>query len=71
MDLAERELRIDSKWENRLNEQLSQLIENGNVPQDCFSALSKGIRDGDFDASEAVYAFLQQVTAFKLKQMGS
>jgi len=71
MELAERELRTDLEQENRLNERLSQLVVFGSAAQGRFSVLSKSIRNGDFDASDEVYIFLQQVTAFKLKEMGS
>ncbi len=71
MDLAERELRTDPGQENRFNERLSQLVVSGGAAQDRFSVLSKSIRNGVFDASDEVYIFLQQVTAFKLKEMGS
>ncbi|MCP4010279.1 MAG: hypothetical protein GY726_12305 [Proteobacteria bacterium] len=71
MELAERELRADPEQESRLNERLSQLVVSGDAAQNRFSVLSKSIRDGDFDASDEAHIFLQQVTAFKLKEMGS
>ncbi len=71
MELAERELRADPEQESRLEQRLEELSVSSNTAQDSFKALATNIRDGHFDASDAVYEFLQQVTAFKLKEMGS
>jgi hypothetical protein len=71
MDLAEREFRADPELENRLKQRLSQLVKSSDTVQDRLSVLSENIRAGNFDASDELYVFLQQATAFKLKETDS
>jgi len=66
--LAERQFLADSETEARLTGLLAGYIETGAIETDPVWALSRQIRNGDRDASAEVFGFLQQVTAFKLKE---
>jgi hypothetical protein len=66
--LAEREFGASAGTEEKLGEMLQQLVGlNGTVPE-LTQLLSKRIRNGDFDVSDELYAFLRLAVAFKLKE---
>ena len=66
--LVEREFEASAEAEEKLDEMLQQLVGlNGTVPE-LTQVLSKRIRNGDFDVSDELYAFLRLVVAFKLKE---
>jgi hypothetical protein len=68
IDLAQHELHADSVLENRLYQRLSQFSPSRDMNKDRHSVLSNNVRDGFFDASEALHVYLLAVTAFKLKE---
>jgi hypothetical protein len=68
MDLAENELRVCPGLERKLGDQLRQLVPTEGTLPELFSVLSKCIRNGAFDASEELYAYLRLVVAFKLRE---
>ncbi len=71
MDLAECELRANSEEEAMLCDQLRQLVGSEASLSELPGLLSKDIRNGAFDVSNDLYAFLRQVVTFKLKETNS
>jgi len=67
MELAERELHSDRDIENKLIEQLQQMVATGKSEDSLFDILERQLRDGRLDASEKLYEILQLIVAFKLK----
>jgi len=67
MELAERELHSDRDIENKLIEQLRQLVATDKPEASLFDILKQQLRDGRLDASESLFEILQLIVAFKLK----
>ena len=67
MELAERELHSDRDIENKLIEQLQQMVATDKSEDSLFDILERQLRDGRLDASEKLYEILQLIVAFKLK----
>ncbi len=66
--LVERELDAGIEIEQKLGRNLHQLLDfDGTLPE-LSRVLVKRIRNGDFDSSGELYAFLQLVAAYKLKE---
>jgi hypothetical protein len=66
--LVEREFEASAETEEKLDEMLRQLLGSDVTVPELTRILSKRIRNGDFDASDGLYAFLQLAVAFKLKE---
>jgi len=66
--LAEREFEASAETEEKLGEMLKQLLDSDGTVPELTRLLSKRIRNGDFDGSEELYAFLRLTVAFKLKE---
>lgn len=67
MELAERELHSDRDIENKLIEQLQQMVATDKSEDSLCDILKRQLRDGRLDASEKLYEILQLVVAFKLR----
>lgn len=68
IDLAEQELHANPEIERKLGQMLHRFAGPGGTLPDLTRLLSKRIRNGAFDASGELYAFLRLVVAFKLKE---
>ncbi len=68
MDLAERELRAGQELERHLSEQLRRLVAVQGSASELSGVLTKRLRAGDFDASEALHSLLGMIVAFKLRE---
>jgi len=66
--LVEREFEASAKAEEKLGEMLQQLVGSDATVPELTRLLSKRIRNGDFDVSDELYAFLRLAVAFKLKE---
>ena len=66
--LAEREFEANAGTEEKLGEMLQQLVSSDVTVPELTQLLSKRIRNGDFDVSDELYAFLRLAVAFKLKE---
>jgi len=66
--LVEREFEASAGAEAKLGEKLQQLAGSDAPVPELTQLLSKRIRNGDFDGSEELYAFLRLAVAFKLKE---
>jgi len=66
--LAEREFEANAETEEILGEMLQQLVGSDATVPELTQLLSKRIRNGDFDVSDELYAFLRRAVAFKLKE---
>jgi hypothetical protein len=66
--LAEREFEASAETEEKLGEMLQPLLGSDITVPELTQLLSKRIRNGDFDQSEKLYAFLRLAVAFKLKE---
>ena len=64
--LAEREFEASAEAEAKLGEKLQQLVGSDAPMPELTRLLSKRIRNGDFDGSEELYAFLRLAVNFKL-----
>jgi len=66
--LVEREFEASAGTEEKLGEMLQQLVGSDAKVPELTQLLSKRIRNGDFDVSDKLYAFLRLAVAFKLKE---
>ena len=66
--LAEREFEASAETEAKIGEKLHQLTGSDAPMPELTQLLSKRIRNGDFDGSEELYAFLRLAVAFKLEE---
>jgi len=66
--LVEREFEASAEAEEKLGEMLQQLVGSDATVPELTQLLSKRIRNGDFDVSDELYAFLRLAVAFKLKE---
>ncbi len=70
MTLAENELRSDMALEASLNQALCNNFGANEPARKSAERLVAGIRRGEFDASDELFDFLQQVVAFKSEETG-
>jgi hypothetical protein len=68
LTLAERQFHACSGIEKKLGEELQQLLDQDGTLPELARILAKRIRNGGFDLSAELYAFLQMIVAFKLKE---
>ncbi len=66
--LVEREFEASAETEEKLGETLRRLLGSDVTVPELTRLLSKRIRNGDFDVSDELYAFLRLAVAFKLKE---